>query len=140
MQAVRIAAAAGAVALLAASATVSADEKQEYKAPGATKDVLLHQMDLAAGDNLEARVIRFTLPAGYKGGRHYHTGDLIVYVASGSLTSETANGTRTYKAGEAFYEIPGEVMRGVNESTDEETVLLVFQVGQQGEPLMVQSE
>lgn len=131
---------AGAILVLTASTVVSADEKKEYTAPGATKDVVLHQKGLAGGENLEARVIRFTLPAGFKGGRHYHTGDLIVYVQSGSLTAETENGTRTYEAGEAFYEIPGEVMRGVNENADVDTVLIVFQVGAQGEPLMVEAE
>lgn len=140
MQAVRIAFTAGAIALLATSTMVSADEKKEYTAPGADKKVLLHQLGLAAGDTLEARVIRFNLPAGFQGGRHYHTGDLIVYVQSGSLTAETDNGTKTYQAGEAFYEIPGEVMRGTNDSTDEDTVLIVFQVGAQGEPLMVEAE
>lgn len=140
MHAKRILTVAGAILLLTASTVVSADEKKEYTAPGATKDVILHQQGLAAGENLEARVIRFTLPAGYTGGRHYHTGDLIVYVQSGSITAETESGTRTYKAGEAFYEIPGEVMRGVNESADEDTVLVVFQVGAQGEPLMVEAE
>lgn len=140
MQAVRIIAVAGAIFALTASTIVSADEKKEYTAPGATKDVVLHQQGLAAGENLEARVIRFTFPTGFQGGRHYHTGDLIVYVQSGSITAETESGTRTYKAGEAFYEIPGEVMRGINESADEDTVLVVFQVGEQGEPLMVEAE
>lgn len=140
MQPLRIAAIAGAIAVLAISTTVSAEEKKEYTAPDAQKEVLLHQLGLAAGDKLEARVIRFTLPAGFQGGRHYHTGDLIVYVESGSLTAETENGTKTYQAGEVFYEIPGEVMRATNDSTDEEIVLIVFQVGAQGEPLMVEAE
>ena len=140
MQPLRIAAIAGAIAVLAISTMVSAEEKKEYTAPEAQKEVLLHQLGLAAGDKLEARVIRFTLPAGFQGGRHYHTGDLIVYVESGSLTTEMENGTKTYQAGEVFYETPGEVMRGTNDSTDEETVLIVFQVGAQGEPLMVEAE
>lgn len=140
MQLVRIAAAAGSIFVLTAATMVSAEEKQEYTAPGATKEVVLHQQGLAAGDNFEARVIRFTFPAGFKGGRHYHTGDLIVYVQSGSITAETESGTRTFNAGEAFYEIPGQVMRGTNESADEDTVLVVFQVGVQGEPLMVEAE
>jgi len=131
---------AGVIALLATTTLVRGDEKKEYTAPGAGQDVILHQQGLAAGDTLEARVIRFNLPAGFQGGRHYHSGDLIVYVQSGSITSETESGTKTYHAGEAFYEIPGQVMRPRNDSTDEETVLIVFQVGAQGEPLMVEAE
>lgn len=140
MEALRTGFAAAAIALLTTTTLVSADEKKEYTAPGAEKEVILHQQGLAAGDTLEARVIRFNFPAGFQGGRHYHTGDLIVYVQSGSITAETESGTKTYQAGEAFYEIPGQVMRGTNDSTDEDTVLIVFQVGAQGEPLMVEAE
>lgn len=136
-----ISAAIAACAIAGLSVAVNAGEqKEEYKAPGASKEVLLHQQGLAAGDLLEARVIRFDVPAGHVGGRHYHTGDLIVYVQSGSLTAETENGTKTYKAGEAFYETPGEVMRANNKNTAENTVLVIFQVGVQGEPLMVKAE
>jgi quercetin dioxygenase-like cupin family protein len=132
--------AAAAAALLFVSADVSADEKQEYKVTGAEQTELVYQQGLAAGDQFEARMIRFDLPPGYQGGKHYHTGDIFVYVQSGSLTSETANGTKTYKAGEAFYETPGEVMQPRNQSAEENTVLIVFQVGKPGEPLMVKAE
>ncbi len=117
---------------------VAADEgKEEYTAPGATKTVLKEQIGLASGDDLEMRAIRFELPAGFVGGRHYHTGDLMVYVQSGALEVETADGSRTVKAGEVYYETPGEAMVGKNAMADGETVLIVFQVGHQGEPLMV---
>lgn len=142
LQARRIAWAGAAAVLLAASTTMAGAEekKKEYTAPEATIQPILRQVGLAAGDKLEAKLIRVEFPAGYQGGRHYHSGDLVVYVQSGSLTSETAKGTRTYTAGEAFYETPGEVMRAVNRSADENTVLIVFQVGVQGEPLMIDAD
>ena len=133
-------AAVAATALLSNISAPSAEEKKEYQAPGAKKEMLLHQVGLAAGDQLEARVIRFDLPAGHQGGRHHHTGDLIVYIQSGTLSVETSGGTQTYMAGEAFYETPGQVMRAENKSTSDNTVLIVFQVGAQGEPLMVKAE
>ena len=139
-RAARIAAAVGTVAFLSTVSLLSAQETNEYKAPGATKTEMIHQMGLAAGENLEARAIRFELPPGHQGGRHHHPGDLIVYIESGSLTVELEDGTRTYHAGEAFYETPGQVMRATNESTSEDTVLVVFQVGTQGEPLMIKAE
>ena len=135
-----IAAAVGTVALVSSVGVLGAQETQEYKAPGASKTELIHQKGLAAGEALEARAIRFELPPGYQGGRHHHPGDLIVYVESGSLTVELDDGTHIYSAGQAFYETPGQVMRGSNESTSESTVLVVFQVGTQGEPLMVKAE
>ena len=136
----RIAAAVGTVAFISSVGVLSAQETKEYTAPGATKRELIHQKGLAAGENLEARTIRFELPPGHQGGRHHHPGDLIVYIESGSLTVELEDGTRTYHAGEAFYETPGQVMRATNESTSEDTVLVVFQVGTQGEPLMIKAE
>ena len=57
-----------ATALLSVSVGVSAGDKEEYTAPGASKDVLLHQQGLAAGEQMEARVIRFDLPPGHEGG------------------------------------------------------------------------
>lgn len=135
-----IAAAVGTVAVIFSVGLLSAQETKEYTAPGASKTELLHQKGLAAGDSLEARAIRFELPPGHQGGRHHHPGDLIVYIESGSLTVELENGTQTFHAGEAFYETPGQVMRASNESASENTVLVVFQVGTQGEPLMVKAE
>ncbi|RDD62708.1 cupin domain-containing protein [Ferruginivarius sediminum] len=118
----------------------AAEEMEEYTAPEAEKTVLESRTDLASGADLEARVIKFTLPADHKGGRHYHTGDLFVYVEKGELTVFLESGEKTVKAGEAFYEIPGQTMHAENMSADEEVELIVFQVGKKGEPLMVKAD
>lgn len=137
----RLALAIGVVPLVAMSgAVLAAEKKEEYTAPEAKTEQILHQMGLAAGEKLEAKLIRFDIPPGFQGGRHSHSGDLVVYVLQGSVNRETAKGPRTFTAGQAFYEVPGEVMSASNQSTDEETVLLVFQVGVQGEPLMVKAD
>ena len=113
---------------------------EEYTAPKAEKTALLKQVGLAAGSGLEANAIHFKLPPGFKGGRHYHTGDVFVYVLSGALSVETEKGTRTINAGEVYYEIPGMKMIGENLSTDTSTEILVIQVGPQGEPMMIKAE
>lgn len=64
----------------------------------------------------------------------------MVYVQSGALEVETAAGRHTVKAGEVYCETPGEAMLGSNASADGKTVLIVFQVGRQGESLMVKVE
>jgi quercetin dioxygenase-like cupin family protein len=130
-----------ALALTVMPIAVSADQSgEEYTAPKAEKAVLLKQDGLAAGSGLEANAIHFKLPPGFKGGRHYHTGDVFVYVLSGSLSIETDEGTRTINAGEAYYEIPGMKMIGENLSADSSTEILVIQVGPKGEPMMVKAD
>ncbi len=113
---------------------------EEYTAPKAEKVVLLKQDGLAAGSGLEANAIHFKLPPGFKGGRHYHTGDVFVYVLSGALTIKTDEGTSTINAGEIYYEIPGMKMVGENLNADSSAELLVIQVGPKGEPIMIKAE
>ncbi len=129
-----------ALALIAAPVGVHGQSGEEYTAPKAEKTALLKQEGLAAGSDLEANAIHFKLPPGFKGGRHYHTGDVFVYVLSGSLTVETDEGTRTINAGELYYEVPGMKMFGENLSADSSTELLVIQVGPKGEPIMIKAD
>jgi quercetin dioxygenase-like cupin family protein len=112
---------------------------QEYEVK-AEKATIVDQEGLASSAGLAAKMIRLTLPAGYVGGRHYHTGDVFVYIESGALNVETAAGTTTYKSGEGFYETPGQKMVGSNGAADAETVIVVFQVGPKGEPLMMKAD
>lgn len=134
------------VAIITAMAGMSAmgwageKKRSEYTAPTDEKTVLHKQETLASGDDLEANVIRFKFPPGYKGGRHYHTGDLFVYVQSGTLTVETAAGRQSFKSGELYYETPNQPMLARNLSADEDTVVIVFQVGKKGEPIMIRTD
>jgi quercetin dioxygenase-like cupin family protein len=126
---------------LAIAVTANAgQEKEEYTSPNADVQKLIHQDGLASGPGLEANLLRVTAPAGWIGGKHYHTGDVFVFIEKGAVTVETDAGTRTYKAGESFYETPGQNMIGRNPMADEDTVLVVFQVGPKGEPLMVKAD
>ncbi len=130
-----------ALALTAVPVTVVVGQSgEEYTAPKAEKTALLKQVGLAAGSGLEANAVHFTLPPGFKGGKHFHTGDVFVYVLSGALSVETDEGTRTINAGEVYYEIPGMKMIGQNLSADTSTEILVIQVGPQGQPIMIKAE
>ncbi len=81
-----------------------------------------------------------TLPAGFVGGKHFHPGDVFVYVLEGALTVETEKGVRTVAAGELYPEVAGMVMVGKNLSTSVATKLLVFQVGDTGKPMMIKAK
>lgn len=130
-----------ATAVILGTVTASEDEgaaADEYKSK-AQKTSLLHRK-LGSGEGLEARVIRFDFPPGYVGGKHYHPGDVIVYVQKGSFTVKVNGETHAFKAGEVYREIPNVPMLASNGSATEETTIIVFQVGKVGEPVMVKAE
>ena len=81
------------------------------------------------------------LPPGHVGGKHYHPGAVFVYVVNGSLTIETEDGkSQTVSAGELYQEPLRQVMQARNTSTSTGVELVVFQVGDEGKPMMVKAE
>lgn len=94
---------------------------------------------LVAFEGLEANVIRFDLPPGFVGERHFHTGDVFVYVDEGSFTVEVEGKTTTFGPGEVYHEAVNVPMQARNGSTTQQTTIVVFQVGKTGEPLMMKA-
>ncbi len=110
----------------------------EYKLKVETKS--LYQGALTGVDGRTVIIKHFTAPPGFVGGRHFHPGDVFVYVLEGEITIETEKGTVTAGAGELIPEIPGMVMRGKNLSTSVPAKFVVFQVGETGKPMMVKAK
>ncbi len=122
--------------VLSVGAAFSLDvQAQEYKPKVEIKS--LHEGALTGVDGKDVVVKHFTLPAGYVGGKHFHSGDVFVYVLEGELTIDTDKGVLTIAAGELYPEVPGMVMVGKNLSTSVAAKLLVFQVGDTGKPMMI---
>jgi quercetin dioxygenase-like cupin family protein len=115
-----------------------AQSEQEYVSKA--KAVTLHHAPLPGAEGKEVIIKHFTAPAGFVGGRHYHTGSVFVYVAKGELTIETEGGTQTFKAGELYPEPLNQTMLAKNLSASEGLELVVFQVGDIGKPMMVKAE
>ena len=113
-------------------------DTQEYKSK-AQKKVLMKD-DLGAFAGKEANIIRFDLPPGHVGGRHYHTGDVFVYIQTGSLTVDVNGVKQVFKAGEVYHEKPNVAMVASNVSSSEKTTIIVFQVGNRGEPIMMKAK
>lgn len=99
-----------------------------------------HQAPLAGVEGKEVVVKELTLPPGFEGGRHQHTGPVFVYVVEGELTIETDEGEQTFGAGELYPEPLDVVMRGKNVSADAPTRIVVFQVNDAGEVMMKKAE
>ena len=66
-----------------------------------------------------------------------HPGPVFVYVIEGTFTVESAGKIETYQAGELFPEPLSLPMQLKNLSTDDDLEFVVFQVGDEGKPMMV---
>jgi quercetin dioxygenase-like cupin family protein len=110
----------------------------EYKSKAEVKS--LYEGVLSGVDGKIVIVKHFTLSAGFVGGKHFHPGNVFVYVLEGEFTVETEKGSLTVRAGEVYPEVPGMVMRAKNLSTSGPHKIVVFQVGDTGKPMMVKAK
>ncbi len=130
--------AAGAMAVPALSAQEAA--KEEYTPAQAETETLV-QEPLHGAEGKQITVNRYTMPPGWVGGRHYHTGPVYVYILEGSFAvDEEGNDRQTFEAGQVYQEPIGHNMQAENLSASEPLKLLVIQVGDEGEPLMYKAE
>ncbi|MEE8293633.1 MAG: cupin domain-containing protein, partial [Kiloniellales bacterium] len=88
----------------------------------------------------EVIIKHFSLPPGFVGGKHFHPGPVFVYVLEGELTIETDAGIETISAGKLYVEELRQTMVGKNLSTTDAAKIVVFQVGDEGKPMMIKAE
>lgn len=137
----------GAALLLTAAISVTPAQAQEGTSaatPGeantstvprgrSSQEVLL-QDPLHVAPGKVAHVLRIEYPAGWVGRRHYHTGDVFVYVLEGGFTIlRDGEDPVTIGPGEIYHEAVNEEMQARNASTAEPTTILLFQIGEQGQ-------
>ncbi len=122
--------------VLSLGAAFSLDvQAAEYK-PKAEVTKLL-QVPLAGVQGKEVIIKHFSLPPGFVGGKHFHPGPVFVYVLEGELSVETDAGIETISAGKIYREELRQTMRGKNLSTTDAAKIVVFQVGDEGKPMMI---
>ena len=127
-----------AVALITHTA-LAQEQKEEYVSTAET-NVLVEEA-LAGAEGKIVSINHFKMPAEWVGGKHYHSGPTYVYVLQGTLTiEEDGKPVQTFAAGDLYVEPIGNPMQAFNKSADEPIELLVFQVQNEGEPLMYQAE
>lgn len=120
-------------------AAAQAQAKEEYVSTAELETVL--QDDLVALPGNEAHIIRAEFPAGWVGERHYHTGDVFVYVLEGEFVVDVdGEGRKRFGAGEVYHEAVDTVMQARNPGTEVATKAIIFQVGPKGTPLMIKAE
>ena len=115
-----------------------AQSQKEYK-PKA-KVTSLVKTSLAGVQGKDVIIKHFELPANYVGGKHWHPGQVFVYVLEGEFTVELDEGIKTIKAGEVYMETPKVTMRAKNLSTTKPLKIVVFQVGDTGKPMMIKAK
>jgi quercetin dioxygenase-like cupin family protein len=120
---------------------VSAQEKKEVYVPTADLKTLVDNKPLHGVDGKHVTILHGAFPAGWLGGRHYHTGPVYVYVLEGSFTiDEQGKSRQTFTVGQLYEEPIGTPMQARNISTSEQLKVLLFQVHGQGEPLAYKVE
>ncbi len=92
--------------VLSLGAALSLDvQAAEYKPKAEVK--ALHEGALTGVDAKTVIIKHFSLPAGFVGGKHFHPGNVFVYVLEGEIKVETEKGVLTVRAGELYPEVPG---------------------------------
>jgi len=100
----------------------------------------LHEGALTVVDGKSVDIKHITLPPGSVIGKHFHTGDVFVYVLEGEVTVVMENETVTLPAGSIFQEGPDVVMQAKNLSSSVTAKVVAFQVGDTGKPTSVKVE
>lgn len=119
----------------AASALVAVLACVPLLAAGETTQIL--QSTLEGQEGMEANIVRFDVGEDWVTDRHIHPGHVFVYVTEGSLEVDVEGEEPiSVSAGEAFYELPDRPMIARTLSSDGAS-FIVFQVGPEGEPIMV---
>lgn len=113
--------------------------EQEYKPK--VKATPLLETPLAGVKGKTVIIKHFEIPPGFVGAKHFHPGPVFVYVLEGQLTIDTeVAGRQTIKAGELYQEPIRAVMQGRNLSTTDAAKIIVFQVGDEGKPMMIKAK
>ena len=101
----------------------------------------LFEGPLVDAPGMQLLIKRFAYPPGFVGGKHFHPGQVFVYILAGGLSVDMGgDAPLVLKAGDLFQEPPGAVMQVMNLSADHGAKFIVFQIGEPGKPLMVKVE
>ncbi len=86
-------------------------------------------------------IVHFSAPPGIVTAKHFHPGQVFIYVLKGAVTIEM-EGDAPLKLGpgDVFQEPSGRSMVGKNLSSTHGAEFVVFQIGDEGKPLMVVAE
>ena len=131
-----------AAAILAGRATglgLRAQESQKQVSEATITPLL--KTAVAGVEGKEVIIAHINAPPGFVSAKHFHPGQVFIYVLEGAVTIEM-EGDAPLKLGpgDVFKETPDRPMVGKNLSSTHGAKLVVFQIGDEGKPLMVKAE
>ncbi len=130
---------AAAVALGSFAIQSAVGAEKEYKSKAEATALIQEPLPGVAGKKVMIK--QLALPPGYVGGKHFHSGPVYVYVVEGAFTIETdGGGAQTIPAGGLYKEPRGRTMRASNLTTNDWVKIVVFQVGDEGKPMMIKAK
>jgi quercetin dioxygenase-like cupin family protein len=117
-----------------------AQEQEEFVSKA--KATKLLKTPLAGVEGKEVHIVHFSAPAGFEGGKHSHPGPAFVYILEGQITIEVEGMEAvTLGPGDLYAEPVGnKTMQAWNKSSTHGVKLIVFQIGDEGKPMMVKVE
>lgn len=105
--------------------------------PNPVTRTLLQQKDLEGAQGREVVMYRADFTAGGVLGRHFHPGPELLYVLEGALTLQhDGHPPMTLKPGDSAHIPAKHIHKATNASTTGQTKVLVFLVGDKGQPLV----
>jgi quercetin dioxygenase-like cupin family protein len=105
---------------------------------GKSHITMLLNEDMFSIPGQEVAIQRAEYPAGWVGEKHYHTGDIFVYVLEGTFVVEVEGKDRvTLRPGEVYHEAVNKTMVARNASAEAGVKVLLFQVGEKGKPRVI---
>lgn len=114
------------------------EKREEYKPIAEVTEILRDELAAIEG---EVTVLRVEVRPGWIGERHYHTGDVLVYVLEGKFIVDIdGEGRKVFGPGQVYHEAVNTVMQARNGSATERATIVIFQVGDKGEPLMIKAD
>jgi quercetin dioxygenase-like cupin family protein len=102
---------------------------------------ILFKSNIDKENGSEVLIREAFFPPGWKAPRHYHNGNLFIYVIEGEFeVTMEPEGRKIYRSGDALQMKPGITMDARNPSDVNSLKLSVFQVGKPNAPFVVSVE
>ena len=119
----------------------SCNSTEDSNSIGTQYNKVLFSSNIDKTDGSEVLIREAYFPPGWKAPRHYHNGNLFIYVIEGEFeVIMEATGKVLYKSGDALQMKPGMEMDARNPSNTNPLKLSVFQVGRPNDPFVVPVE
>lgn len=97
----------------------------------------IYKQTLSAAGANQVNVRTYDVPPGWATAPHHHSGQMFLYIIEGSGAMDTEGETRTAGAGQVISQLPGRPMVMRNASQTERLKFVLFQVGDNQQPLIV---